>query len=286
MNEPIRTPRKWRERVIEGFDRSRLRQEALRARRGRFSKLRKRYGSMVLGASLAVGGIGIPMATSREAPDETRLAPEGLSGDLETARRIAREVAGGVEEAIPFGRSVQERLTESQIDLVTERVREDFFASEVPFGSIIYREARRNDLPPELVAAIVQTESAFKPTARSGAGAQGLMQLMPKTGAWMGARNLMSPAENVKAGTKYLKYLNERFGGDQTLVLAAYNAGEGNVRRYGGIPPFRETRNYVKKVASAEKDFQQKVSGTLALALESGAAALLGEAAPVAATAR
>ena len=116
----------------------------------------------------------------------------------------------------------------------------------------------------------MQTESNFKPTARSGVGAQGLMQLMPKTGRWMGGKNLNNPADNVRAGTKYLKYLNERFDGDETKVLAAYNAGEGNVRRYGGVPPFKETRNYVKKVANAQKDYEQKVSGHVSETLESG----------------
>ena len=101
---------------------------------------------------------------------------------------------------------------------------------------------------PELVAAVVQAESRFKPTARSGAGAIGLMQLVPRTGRWMGARDLTNPAQNIAAGAKYLKYLNERFDGNETKIIAAYNAGEGNVKRFGGVPPFRETRNYVTKV--------------------------------------
>ena len=108
---------------------------------------------------------------------------------------------------------------------------------------------------------MVKTESQFKPTARSAANAQGLMQLVPRTGKWMGAKNLMNPTENVKAGTKYLKYLTERFDGDETKIIAAYNAGEGNVRKFGGVPPFKETRNYLKKVQSSEADFQQQVSG-------------------------
>lgn len=254
--KPIRTPRQWQERVIEGFDRSRIRQEAMKVRRRRFGRLRKRYGTMLLGASLAVGGIGIPVSANRGAP-----APPSSGSPLQ-------EVARGIDEAIPLGRTVERALTQEQLDLVTERAREEFFKSEVPFGSIIYSEARKNDLAPELVAAVVQTESNFRPTARSGAGAQGLMQLMPRTGKWMGGKNLNNPADNVKAGTKYLKYLNERFKGDPTKVLAAYNAGEGNVRRYGGVPPFKETRNYVKKVASAQKDFEQKVTGHVAETIE------------------
>lgn len=270
--QPIKTPRPWRERVIEGFDRSRIRQEAMKVRRKRFSYLKKRYGTMLLGASLAVGGLGIPMSAHRAAAPRAG----GELNQVETHtttnafQEVARSVAAGIDEAIPLGRSVERSLdvSEGEVELVTEKAREQFFKSEVPFGSIIYKEAKKNDLPPELVAAVVQTESNFKPTARSGAGARGLMQLVPRTGRWMGAKNLNNPSENVRAGVKYLKYLNERFDGDQRKVLAAYNAGEGNVRRYGGVPPFRETRNYVNKVTSAQKDFEDQVTGHLTATVE------------------
>ena len=90
------------------------------------------------------------------------------------------------------------------------------------------------------------------------------MQLVPRTGRWMGARDLTNPAQNIAAGTKYLKYLNDRFDGNETKVIAAYNAGEGNVKRFGGIPPFRETRSYVQKVRSFEQDFQNRVDNRMA----------------------
>lgn len=131
--------------------------------------------------------------------------------------------------------------------LVTRAVREEFF-QELPFGSLIWEKAAKYDVDPALVAAIVENESRFRPRARSHRGALGLMQLMPRTGRWMGARNLYDPEQNLDAGVKYLKYLEKRFNGNQTKIIAAYNAGEGNVQRYGGIPPFRETRTYVKKV--------------------------------------
>ncbi len=269
MTERIDTPRPWQERVIEGFDRSRIRQEAMKVRRRRFNRLKKRYGTMLLGASLAVGGIGIPVSAHRStaAGEPGRTEAHAAANAFQ---EVARSVAAGVEEAIPLGRSVETSLAmpDQDLELVTETAREEFFRSEVPFGSIIYKEAKKNDLPPELVAAVVQTESNFKPTARSGAGARGLMQLVPRTGRWMGAKNLNNPSENVRAGAKYLKYLNERFDGDQTKVLAAYNAGEGNVRRYGGVPPFRETRNYVNKVTNAQKDFEDKLTGHVAATVE------------------
>ena len=129
-------------------------------------------------------------------------------------------------------------------------IRKQFFANAVPFGDIIHEKATKYDVDPALVAAVVETESRFKTNARSQVGARGLMQLMPKTGRWMGARNLYNADQNVDAGAKYLKYLNNRFDGNLTKTIAAYNAGEGNVRRYNGVPPFRETRSYVKKVMS------------------------------------
>ena len=143
-------------------------------------------------------------------------------------------------------------------------MKEQFFKTQVPFGSIIYNEARKNNLRPELVAAMIQHESKFKPTARSNRGAMGLMQLVPKTARWMGATNPMNPAENIAAGAKYLKYLHDRFDGNEQHVIAAYNAGEGNVKRFGGVPPFKETRNYVTKVRGFEQDFNDRVQSLVA----------------------
>lgn len=283
----VPTSRPFKQRLLDTFDRSRLREEVRRARGSRLSSIKKRYATMVLGASLAVGGIGIPLKNVGLRPDGERqsISPatatsgasagvmDEISADLMTATAIAREVTGGVETATraitsPIAAPVEAIAKQAAGVEATEKLREEFFNKNVPFGQLIYREAVKNDLDPELVAAVVQTESRFKPTARSPVGAQGLMQLVPRTGKWMGARNLMNPAENVKAGTKYLKYLNERFDGDQKKVLAAYNAGEGNVRRYGGVPPFRETRNYVRKVTSAQKDFEDKVTGHVATTVE------------------
>jgi len=133
---------------------------------------------------------------------------------------------------------------------VNVAIRREFFSSAVPFGDIIHAKAQKYDVDPVLVAAVVETESSFRSNARSQVGAKGLMQLMPRTGRWMGARNLYNADQNVDAGAKYLKYLNARFDGNLTKTIAAYNAGEGNVRRYNGVPPFRETRSYVKRVMS------------------------------------
>ncbi|MHB0970654.1 MAG: lytic transglycosylase domain-containing protein [Thermoanaerobaculia bacterium] len=261
--------------MIDTYERSRVRQEVLRVRKGRLGELRKRYATMLLGASLAVGSVGIPMKAGRgflrhaEEPKAgggaiTQTIPE----DIAAAQKIAREVTGGVTDAAETIAAPILELEKKTFHLLTEQTKEEFFRTEVPFGPLIYKEAKKHDLDPTLVAAVVETESQFKSRARSGANAQGLMQLVPRTGRWMGARNLMDPVQNVKAGTKYLKYLNERFNGDQEKVLAAYNAGEGNVRRFGGVPPFRETRNYVRKVLNSQEDYEQRVSGKVAESLE------------------
>jgi hypothetical protein len=130
----------------------------------------------------------------------------------------------------------------------SEAIRRDYFVKSMPYGDLIHRKAEKYDVDPALVAAVIEQESRFKSRARSHVGAKGLMQLMPRTGRWMGARDLYDPEQNVDAGVKYIKYLHKRFDGNLKKTLAAYNAGEGNVKRYGGIPPFRETQTYVKKV--------------------------------------
>jgi hypothetical protein len=137
-----------------------------------------------------------------------------------------------------------------EMQRINVAIRREFFTNAVPFGGIIHAKAQKYDVDPALLAAVVETESSFRTHARSQVGARGLMQLMPRTGRWMGARNLYDAEENVDAGAKYLKYLTARFDGNLTKTIAAYNAGEGNVRRYNGIPPFRETRSYVRNVLS------------------------------------
>ena len=138
----------------------------------------------------------------------------------------------------------------SIFDDFSSAIRQEFFASSIPFGDLIHEKSAKYNVDPALVAAVIEQESRFKIRATSPVGARGLMQLMPRTGKWMGARDLYNPEQNVDAGVKYIKYLDKRFDGNLKKTIAAYNAGEGNVRRYGGIPPFRETQTYVKKVMS------------------------------------
>jgi len=142
---------------------------------------------------------------------------------------------------------------------ISDAIRQDFFANAIPFGDLIHEKAQKYDVDPALVAAVVETESRFHPQARSSVGARGLMQLMPRTGRWLGATNLYDPEQNVDAGVRYLKYLQHRFDGNLKKTIAAYNGGEGNVQRYGGVPPFHETRSYVKKVMSRYEARQRQL---------------------------
>lgn len=148
------------------------------------------------------------------------------------------------------GASGKRDVFHEEMARINDTIRQDFFQNAVPFGDLIHEKAMKYDVDPALVAAVVETESRFKARARSQVGARGLMQLMPRTGRWLGARNLYDPEQNVEAGTKYLSYLQKRFDGNLNKAIAAYNGGEGNVKRYNGVPPFRETRSYVKKVLS------------------------------------
>lgn len=108
--------------------------------------------------------------------------------------------------------------------------------------------AAEQALPPELVRSVIKTESNYNPNAVSVKGARGLMQLIPETARRFGVADASNPVQNLQGGTKYLKYLLDLYHGDTSLALAAYNAGEQSVARYGGVPPFPETQKYVVQV--------------------------------------
>jgi len=124
------------------------------------------------------------------------------------------------------------------------------------YEEIISEAATHYGLDPDLISAIIQIESGWIPDARSSKGAIGLMQLMPETSSNLAVSNPFDPKANIRGGTKYLRQLIERFRGNLVLALAAYNAGPGKVERYKGIPPYPETRRYVRKVLNQWQEYR------------------------------
>ena len=138
------------------------------------------------------------------------------------------------------------------VDKVNRVVAEDYIPEDIPSSGdrnldlIILRAGEKHGVDPRFIHAVIWQESKYKVQARSGAGAQGLMQLMPATARRFGCTNAYDTASNIDAGTKYLRFLLQRFDGNVSLALAGYNAGEGSVDKYNGIPPYKETQNYVR----------------------------------------
>jgi soluble lytic murein transglycosylase-like protein len=123
--------------------------------------------------------------------------------------------------------------------------------SQAPaFSQTVERIAAQHELPVALIHSVIKVESNYNPWAVSPKGALGLMQLIPSTARRFGVSDAFDPEENIRGGAKYLRYLLDLYGGDYALTLAAYNAGEAAVARYGDVPPFPETRNYVKLVGA------------------------------------
>ncbi len=121
-------------------------------------------------------------------------------------------------------------------------------AGSTPYAAEIAAAAERNGVDPALLTGLIRAESNFDPGATSPAGAQGLTQLMPGTAASLGVTDPLDPAQAIEGGARYLRQQLDRFGGDASKALAAYNAGPGAVERFGGIPPYAETQAYVRTV--------------------------------------
>jgi soluble lytic murein transglycosylase-like protein len=240
-----RKRQKWNYRLICPCQEHAGRRRMGRLARAVASHLQRRAIALIIGIPLAFCALGFPIdAMNVSFPVmDSRIAQPARSFHIFTTRKTAQALLAPGSAPSTF-----------TIDIAKEQ----FFQTEVPFGSIIYREAVRNNLSPELVAAVVEAESDFRPRLVSNKNAQGLMQIVPETGKILGCGNPFNPSENVAAGAKYLRYLMDRFG-DQTTALAAYNAGEGNVERFGGVPPFPETINYLARVTDGTQTYRQRV---------------------------
>ena len=148
----------------------------------------------------------------------------------------------------PYGKKSQHVSSDKKAGRTEQPVTAVVFPKD--YSQYIRKAASKYDLEPELIRAVIKTESNGNHRAVSRKGAKGLMQLMPSTANDMNVSNPFDPEENIEGGSRYLKYLLERFNGNMTLALAAYNSGPGTVERYGNVPPIMETRQYVKRIYS------------------------------------
>ena len=165
-------------------------------------------------------------------------------------RRVRTAFLAAAMSSAPLARPVVALLPPAKNVKPVIDVSAEFIAvpASEAYNDIVEEAAKEYDMDPNLIHAVMQAESAFHPYAVSRAGAEGLMQLMPELSDEMGVSNSFDPRENIMGGARYLKRLLDYHNGNIDLALASYNAGPGNVERYGGVPPFRETRHYVKTI--------------------------------------
>lgn len=170
---------------------------------------------------------------------------QGSDYRLEWKRAAKKVITENSKRLIARGRSRKVPLPSSQLAIAPKQLS----VRRSQYVGLIERNARRFRLHPELLHAVIRAESAYNPTAVSPAGAIGLMQLMPATATRYGVSNIYDPAENIRGGARYLRFLLDMFENDLRLALAGYNAGENAVVKYGNqVPPYPETQQYVRKV--------------------------------------
>jgi soluble lytic murein transglycosylase-like protein len=184
-----------------------------------------------------------------------------LEGDIQTQKDDSGQklfVIALPSGSMTFKKSEVKNVIYTAPPSKTERLFQDAFYNTpskssakkicTPYESHIKNASEKHQMDPDLIKAVIKQESNFNPADVSNKGAIGLMQLMPETARGLGVQNAFDPYENIHAGTRFLRIMLENFNGDLEKALAAYNAGPGAVRKYGAIPPYKETQNYVRKV--------------------------------------
>lgn len=197
---------------------------------------------------------GFIFAPPEKAQDETKnLTDEVLSGMVPVIPSKA-----AVEADVALAKE-QYLSADKNKDTLSKRI---ILHADRLFDPIIFQAANRHNVEPALVKAVIMAESGYNSKAVSNKGARGLMQLMPSTAEMLGVEDYNHPEDNINAGVKYLRYLLDQFAGNVELTIAAYNAGYGRVKEYKGVPPYKETQNYIKKVLEYYKYYKEEMSST------------------------
>jgi len=217
---------------------------------------------MVFSAALAAAGL-----RGADTPPEADAQPVRMISVVRTDQRTGKLVRSVMVSSKPVaGQQVSGTAVPARVISAAPPPAEPVpppaaVSPALPAGAIdrlVAQVAARESLPPQLIHSVIQVESNYDPYAVSPKGALGLMQLIPATARRFGVTNAFNPADNIQGGAKYLRYLLELYNGDYPLALAAYNAGEGAVARYGGVPPYAETREYLVRVG---KQLEKSMAG-------------------------